>query len=65
MAHVSRAHVFTRKEEPTFGGVRLDPPSRGPVYFGVAAVATVAIAMIVVNWRDTKKIDLPFLDGGL
>lgn len=65
MAHVSRAHVFTRKEESTFGGARLDPPSRGPVYFGIGAVGAIAISLIVLHMRETKKIDLPFLDGGL
>ena len=65
MSYVSRAHVFTNKPSATVGGVRTVPPPLGPAYFGIAAVATVAVAMIVINWRDTKKIDLPFLDGGL
>lgn len=48
---VPRAHVFTRQAQPTFHGLRVEPFQAGPIYMGIAAVATVAIAAIVLNLR--------------
>jgi hypothetical protein len=59
MRTVSRAHAFTRQAQPTFHGLRVEPFEAGPVYLGIAAVATVAIAAIVLNLRAERMTRVP------
>jgi len=59
MRTVSRAHTFTRQAQPTFHGLRVEPFEAGPVYLGIAAVATVAIAAIVLNLRAERMTRVP------
>lgn len=59
MRTVSRSHTFTRQAQPTFHGLRVEPFEGGPVYFGIAAVATVAIAAIVLNLRAGRPARVP------
>ena len=52
MISIPRANVQT--STPTFHGARVERMNPGPVYFGVGAVAVVAISLIFVGVRSTR-----------
>jgi hypothetical protein len=39
----------SRSTRPSIGGVRVEPPLPSATYFGIGAIATVAVAIVVMG----------------